>query len=483
MMMMKSTTTITHQQKQRYNICMVSDFSFPGFGGVESHLLSLCMGLMKLGHNVIIITKSFDDRNGIRYMTNGLKVYHIPILTLDTGNGKASLPLFYSLFPIYRQIWIREQIDIVHGHQCTGGMGMEALTHARVMGLRTVFTDHSLFGFGDAAGIHINKLMTYVLSDVDQMICVSHTSRDNLVLRAGVNPYQQMSVIPHAVDTGVFKPIAKSKSTKNQSDKILIVVTTRLVYRKGADLLAFVIPIICHKHPNVNFLIVGDGPKRILIEQMREQNKLFDRVEMRGALPHAQVKTELRKGHIFLNTSLTEAFCLAILEASSVGLLVVSTAVGGVPEVLPDDLAILCEATTQSIVKALERAIVWHKRIDDFPKVQWERHRKIKQMYNWDSVALRTAAVYEKTMALDSNSSLWHRLQCVRSGGYWFGQICSLLAAAGDIFNHYLEWTQPRDDIDICPKFPVTSLETFEDPKIENKTNIRTFFEQEEEDE
>lgn len=41
------------------------------------------------------------------------------------------------------------------------------------------------------------------------------------------------------------------------------------------------------------------------------------------------------RGQIFLNTSLTEAFCIGIVEAACAGLLVVSTKVGGVPEVLP----------------------------------------------------------------------------------------------------------------------------------------------------
>jgi hypothetical protein len=40
----------------------------------------------------------------------------------------------------------------------------------------------------------------------------------------------------------------------------------------------------------------------------------------------------LIRGQIFLNTSLTEAFCIAIVEAASCGLLVVSTKVGGLPE-------------------------------------------------------------------------------------------------------------------------------------------------------
>ena len=53
----------------------------------------------------------------------------------------------------------------------------------------------------------------------------------------------------------------------------------------------------------------------------------------------------LVQGNIFLNTSLTEAFCIAIVEAASCGLQVVSTRVGGIPEVLPPDLIILATPT------------------------------------------------------------------------------------------------------------------------------------------
>jgi hypothetical protein len=47
--------------------------------------------------------------------------------------------------------------------------------HAHHMGIRTVFTDHSLFGFDDAASILTNKLLEGMLSHVDAAICVSHT--------------------------------------------------------------------------------------------------------------------------------------------------------------------------------------------------------------------------------------------------------------------------------------------------------------------
>lgn len=57
----------------------------------------------------------------------------------------------------------------------------------------------------------------------------------------------------------------------------------------------------------------------------------------------------LAQGHIFLNTALTEAFGIGILEAACCGLYVVSTRVGGVPEVLPPDLMELAEPSVQGV--------------------------------------------------------------------------------------------------------------------------------------
>lgn len=120
---------------------------------------------------------------------------------------------------------------------------------------------------------------------------------------------------------------------------VTIVALSRLVYRKGIDLLASVIPIMCKKYPKVisrssrlllfgimqivyqvHFLIGGDGPKRIVLEQVREKEALHERVSLLGALDQSEVHETLLQGHIFLNTSLTEAYCIAIVEAAACGL-------------------------------------------------------------------------------------------------------------------------------------------------------------------
>lgn len=133
-------------------------------------------------------------------------------------------------------------------------------------------------------------------------------------------------------------------------------VASRLVYRKGIDLLVGVIPRFKNV-PNIKFIIVGDGPKRDLLEEIREKANMQERVDIIGAVEHSKVRDILVRGHIFVNTSLTEAYCMAIVEAASCGLQVVSTRVGGIPEVLPSSLIILTEPDIDSIHTGVLKAI------------------------------------------------------------------------------------------------------------------------------
>lgn len=71
--------------------------------------------------------------------------------------------------------------------------------------MRNVFTDHSLFEFADFASIHLNKILKWALQEVDAAIAVSHTNKENLALRAKIDP-RRIYVIPNAVDTSKFAP-------------------------------------------------------------------------------------------------------------------------------------------------------------------------------------------------------------------------------------------------------------------------------------
>jgi hypothetical protein len=63
---------------------------------------------------VIVITHGYGNRKGVRYMTNGLKVYYIPHLAFY---NQSTFPTLFVSFPVLRNILIRENIEIVHCHQ------------------------------------------------------------------------------------------------------------------------------------------------------------------------------------------------------------------------------------------------------------------------------------------------------------------------------------------------------------------------------
>ena len=364
-----------------------------------------------------------------------------------------------------RSIIIRERIDVVHCHQAFSTLANEAAFHARTMGLPVVFTDHSLFGFADASSILLNKALKFSLADVHSVICVSHVSRANTILRACVPP-QRVCVIPNAVDASRFRPRSvPSHGAEDQSHHpcslsdsdepdLTVVVMSRLVYRKGIDLLAVVLPALCDRFPTANFLVGGDGPKRALLSHVVSTAGLEDRVTLLGAIPPDKVRDVLVRGHIFLNCSLTEAFCIAIVEAASTGLLTVSTRVGGVPEVLPPEMLLLADPSPEGIVDAMEEAVARvkdrRKRGDD-AVVQ---HERVRGMYSWHAVAARTAQVYAEVVASERDDSMTGRLRRYSRCGKWFGMLCCCLAAIDWMYLKWLEWRWPDSCIERAVDLP-----------------------------
>jgi phosphatidylinositol glycan class A protein len=71
--------------------------------------------------------------------------------------------MFVCTFPLVREILVRERVDIVHGHQAPSMLAHEVMLHASTMGLKTVYTDHSLYQFQDTVIVYIiDVLFIYV---------------------------------------------------------------------------------------------------------------------------------------------------------------------------------------------------------------------------------------------------------------------------------------------------------------------------------
>lgn len=431
------------------SIAMVSDFFHPDVGGVESHIFMLSSNLIRKGHKVIVITHSHPpDRVGIRWLLPSLKVYHIPFPTIASS---ATLPNYFTFLPYFRTIIVREHINLIHAHASLSSLGHEAILHSHFFGVRTVFTDHSLFGFEDAASILTNKLLAAALKNVDAVICVSHTGRENTVLRGQLfeasedNP--SVSAVRPSVYTIPNSLVAEQFTPSPQplpSDTINIVVISRLAYRKGIDLLVATAPRVCAAFPNVKFIVGGDGPKLNDLLQVRERHLLQERIELLGSIRHRDVRNVLIRGSIFLNTSLTESFGIAILEAACTGLYIVSTRVGGVPEILPEDMISFANPDEDDLFRAISEAI---QIISEGKHNPQDAHERVKGFYDWMQVAERTETVYRSVMQ-SKPIDLWARIQRTMSLGPFAGPIYTAILFVDCLFFMVLEWLMPREDVD-----------------------------------
>jgi len=343
---------------------------------------------------------------------------------------------------------LRERIDLVHVHQATSVLANEALIFASRSNIPTVYTDHSLFQFDDLAGVILNRVLETTLRNVNAVICVSHACRENLILRAALDP-NKINVISNAVDTSKFLPNA----VVEKNNRINVVVVSRLVYRKGVDLLVGIIPIICNLLPEVDFILGGDGNKLINLQEMVEGNGLQDRVIFLGAVKHQNVASVLRQGHVFLNCSLTESFCIAILEAASCGLLIVSTNVGGVPEVLDPEtkMIILCEPTVDALIKGLISAIERQKSENKVDP--WDAHRWIERMYSWNRVAVQTVQVYDRIIenkSKNNNGAFFERVRSYQSLGGFTGIVNIVIVLYLELYYRFVEILHPSERVDVA---------------------------------
>ena len=163
-------------KKKPLSILLISDFFCPKVGGVEVHIYQLAVSLIRLGCKVTVLTHHRKNRQGVKIMGNGIKVYFIPLITLYDDT---SMPILYGSLKRIREICYLEKIDIFHCHQSASILALEGVFHGKMLGKNIIFTDHSLFGFTHLYEVSLNKVLRVFFSDVDETISVSHIAEEN----------------------------------------------------------------------------------------------------------------------------------------------------------------------------------------------------------------------------------------------------------------------------------------------------------------
>jgi glycosyltransferase involved in cell wall biosynthesis len=125
---------------------------------------------------------------------------------------------------------------------------------------------------------------------------------------------------------------------KISEDTILVLSVGRMTYDKGFDILQKVIKDVLKKDDKIEFLIVGDGPYKNIIEE----SVTSKRVHLVGS--QKDVTPYYLASDIFITTSRHENLSNSLLEASEAGLAIIASNVGGNPEVITHgDTGVLIE--------------------------------------------------------------------------------------------------------------------------------------------
>ncbi len=96
--------------------------------------------------------------------------------------------------------------------------------------------------------------------------------------------------------------------------------------------------------PAARLIVIGDGPDRAWLEQLAHESDASDRIVFRGPLPRREALAVVAGSEAALLTSAWENFPHSAVEALAVSVPVVSTAVGGVPEIVRDGINGLARA-------------------------------------------------------------------------------------------------------------------------------------------
>lgn len=232
--------------------------------------------------------------------------------------------------------WCEEQnVGAMHVHQCTP---MFQAMLSRLPGKRVplLLTEHGRHhpDFPSRKRAIVHKLL---LGKRDRLIAVGEATRQALIANEGL-PANRVEVIYNGVDLKQFTEVAPEirgevrRELGLTDDDWIITLVARLDAIKDHPTAIRTVQKVLESVPGAKLLIVGDGPEREKIEGIVRDGSLGDCVHMLGT--RRDVPRLLRASDTFLMSSIGEGIPLTIIEAMAAGIPVVSTAVGGIPEMV-----------------------------------------------------------------------------------------------------------------------------------------------------
>ncbi|MBX6390552.1 MAG: glycosyltransferase family 4 protein [Frankia sp.] len=165
-------------------------------------------------------------------------------------------------------------------------------------------------------------------------------------LGGAFGPHPRLERLPSGVDAEVFRPGVgrdEIRARHGLTNRRVVVCVSRLVPRKGQDMLIRALPRWRRRYPDTALLLVGGGPYRSDLVRLAREHDVAEHVVFTGSVPWAELPAHYAAGDVFampcrsrLGGLEVEGLGIVYLEASATGLPVVAGDSGGAPDAVLD---------------------------------------------------------------------------------------------------------------------------------------------------
>lgn len=257
-----------------------------------------------------------------------------------------------------------------------------------------VYTEHlwnADYQLSPSASFFQRRGIKTICSRADLVIAVSKSVK-NFLLEKIIKIPAKVAVIPNAIDISGEEPKVTRHPSRN--DRELIIGTAgALVKPKGQIYLIRAFAEISKKFPEAKLEIVGTGVEKENLKKEISTLNLNAKVQLLGR--QDDVKKIIKEWDIFVLPSLSESFGIVLLEAMEIGVPIVASAVGGVPEIIKSgETGVLVPAgNVEKLVKAINSLLLektYRARLAKNAFISLKKH------YDWSKIIGEIEKIYEK---------------------------------------------------------------------------------------
>lgn len=305
------------------------------FAGAETMCETLTYELRKLGHEVVVISM-YDYHSPI---TDRLESAGVCVRYLHKKPG-----IDLSMIPKMKKVFKEVHADVIHTHRYCAQYAIPAAIMAGVK-----YRVHTVHNVAEKElGKPKRKLNKFFFQHCNvKPVALSELVRDSIVREYKIKR-EDIPVILNGSD--LSKCIPKDNYEIKENFKILHI--GRFMKQKNHAGLLEAFYLFHENHPDTELWLIGDGEKRTEVEEDVRKKGLTENVKFLGSQSH--VYQYLHDADIFALPSLYEGVPITLIEAMGTGLPIVATAVGGVPDMLDAESALLVPVEVEKIAQAFE---------------------------------------------------------------------------------------------------------------------------------